>query len=269
MKCEFDKELLTLYMNNQLTPGDSAAVERHITDCAECRAEFEAGTQLWALAGEIPVPEPSANMQLKFDVMLETYKDAVAEKQNVRLLYRLKQLFIQPAVVIAYSVILLLAGAGIGLLVNRNNNAGGGTQEQMATLTTQVHDLREAVTLSLLQNPSASERMRGVSFTSEIKGENKNVITALFSTLNNDDNTNVRLVTLEALTHYANYPAVREGLIESIEQQDSPLVQSALADIMLKLQEKRSIKPFKKLLQQKDLNNMVRSKIQETITQLI
>ncbi len=67
-------------------------------------------------------------------------------------------------------------------------------------------------------------------------------------------NVNVRLTTLEALTHFARDPVVREGLIQSILQQESPLVQAALADVMLKLQEKRAIQPFKKLLQQKDLN---------------
>jgi len=41
-----------------------------------------------------------------------------------------------------------------------------------------------------------------------------------------------------------------------------------MADVMLKLQEKRAIQPFKKLLQQKDLNSMVRTKIEETITRL-
>jgi hypothetical protein len=74
--------------------------------------------------------------------------------------------------------------------------------------------------------------------------------------------------TLEALTHFARDPVVRQGLIQSILQQESPLVQAALADVMLKLQEKRSIPSFKKLLLQKDLNGMVRSKIEETITRL-
>jgi hypothetical protein len=46
------------------------------------------------------------------------------------------------------------------------------------------------------------------------------------------------------------------------------LVQSALADVMLKLQEKRAVRPFKKLLQQKDLNEMVRDKIEQTISRL-
>jgi hypothetical protein len=140
--------------------------------------------------------------------------------------------------------------------------------KQLEELTTQMHEMRELMMLSLLQNPSASERMRAVSYTSDIRHVNPKIAEALLTTLNNDPNVNVRLTTLEALTHFARDPIVREGLIESILQQDSPLVQAAMADVMLKLQEKRSIQPFKKLLQQKDLNGMVRSKIEETITRL-
>lgn len=272
MKCENDKELLTLYITNQLTPAERAAVEKHITDCAECRAELEASVQVWSQMEELPVPEPSANMQLKFNVMLDMYKKEVAEKKRFSLGIRQKlgQLFgFSPAFTMAYSVILIVAGVGVGILLNRPS--GGITadrRDKMDTLAAQVHDLKETVTLALLQNPNASERIRGVSFTSEIKGDNKNVLKALFVTLNSDDNPNVRLVTLEALTHYANNPVVREGLVASIVEQDNPLVQSALADVMLKLQEKSSVQPFKKLLQQKELNTMVRSKIEETITQL-
>jgi len=39
--------------------------------------------------------------------------------------------------------------------------------------------------------------------------------------------------------------------------------------VMLKLQEKRSVKSFEDLLKQKDLNPGVRDKIKQTITQLI
>ena len=59
-----------------------------------------------------------------------------------------------------------------------------------------------------------------------------------------------------------------QGLVQSILEQDSPLVQSALADVMLKLQEKRAVKSFKKLLKQKDLNGMVKTKIEQTISRL-
>ncbi|MEO7530876.1 MAG: HEAT repeat domain-containing protein, partial [Sediminibacterium sp.] len=108
-----------------------------------------------------------------------------------------------------------------------------------------------------------------VSYSSEIKSANKEVVDALLSTLNNDENVNVRLVTLEALSQYANDAAVREGLVQSIIQQDSPLLQAALADVMLKLQEKSSVQSFRKLLQNKDLDHSIRGKIEQTITKLI
>ena len=50
---------------------------------------------------------------------------------------------------------------------------------------------------------AASERIRGVSYASEISTINKNVLDALLSTLNNDPNSNVRLMTLDALTDCA------------------------------------------------------------------
>jgi HEAT repeat protein len=166
----------------------------------------------------------------------------------------------------AYSIVLVVVGLGFGYLLNRNSAEGN---KEIAVLSSQVHEMKEMMMLSLLENPSASERMKGVSFTSEIKTTNKEVIDALLSTLNNDPNVNVRLVTLEALTHFANNASVREGLVQSIAQQESPQVQSAMADVMLKLQEKRAVKSLKKLLELKNLNNTVRTKIEQTITELI
>src|SRR6201999_57119 len=93
--------------------------------------------------------------------------------------------------------------------------------KQLEALTAQVHEMREMMMLSLLQNPSASERIRAVSYTSDIRRVNPNIATALLATLNNDPNINVRLSTLEALTHFARDPVVREGLVQSILQQDS------------------------------------------------
>ncbi len=281
MQCENDKEQLTLYMNNQMTDAERVAFENHLATCAECKEELHASQKVWDLMGEIPVPEPARDMQLRFNAMLDVYKAQTEDLQSAMpsILQRLKQLFtLQPGFAVAYSMALIIIGVGAGYLVNSKSNVGGITNASgnvssantsIDSLKTQVHEMKEMVMLALLQNPSASERIRGVSYTSEIKGVNKNIVEALLTTLSNDPNINVRLMTLDALTHFANDPAVREGLVQSIIEQDSPLVQSALADAMLKLQEKRSVQPFRKLLQQKDLNIMVRSKIEETITRLI
>ncbi|MFM7488632.1 MAG: HEAT repeat domain-containing protein, partial [Cytophagales bacterium] len=68
---------------------------------------------------------------------------------------------------------------------------------------------------------------------------------------------------------FAAQPHVREGLIRSIALQDSPLVQVALAELMLALQEKSSVSELKKVLQQNRTPKEVKDKIKKTIDVLI
>jgi hypothetical protein len=298
MSCQKHKELLERWWNDRLTETERVELEAQLSGCEDCRRELEGSRELWELMGFMPVPEPSGEMQTQFNAMLESYKATEGEKSKSPV--GLWQLFmVRPGMAAAFSGVVLLGGLGLGLLINKPKTViireaviapvkakvpetvlavqstkpvpedkPASETRQLEALTAQVHEMRELMMLSLLQNPAASERLRAVSYTSEIRHVNPNIATALLATLNNDPNINVRLTTLEALTHFARDPAVREGLIQSILQQDSPLVQAALADAMLKLQEKRAIQPFKKLLQQKDLNSMVRVKIEQTITRL-
>jgi predicted anti-sigma-YlaC factor YlaD len=271
MECGFDKTRLTLLLQDQLTDDERAEVDAHLASCEDCRQELTANQRLWELMEEMPAPEPPAGTLVRFNAMLDAYKNTGSgDARGIGLLSRLKQLFtLQPGFAMAYSVLLVVVGIGLGHWLNAPAPvAPSSDKKQLEELTAQVSDMREMMMKSLLQNPSASERIRGVGYASEITTGNHGVTEALLSTLNNDPNVNVRLMTLEALTHYAADPTVRQGLIQSILEQESPLVQAALADVMLKLQERNAIRPFKKLLQQKNLNSLVRTKIETAIAGL-
>jgi hypothetical protein len=273
MKCENDKELITRWINNELSEAERNAFEIHVAGCAECRQELKATETVWNLMGEVPAPQPSADMPVRFQAMLEEFKEKQQGKANPinGFFEKLRQLWsFQPGMQLAYTIVLIVIGVGFGYLINRQG-PGAENKKEIADLIHDVKEMRQTMMLALLENPSASERIRGVSYTSEIKSVNKNkeVIAALLSTLNTDPNVNVRLVTLEALTQYADDAAVRTGLVQSIVQQDSPIMQAAMADVMLKLKDKRSVDSFKKLLQQKDLDHSIRNKIEQTITGII
>jgi anti-sigma factor ChrR (cupin superfamily) len=274
MKCENDKELITRWINNELSEAERNAFEIHVAGCAECRQELKATEAVWNLMGEVHTPQPSADMPLRFQAMLEDFKEAQKEKASSPIngfFEKLRQLWsFQPGMQLAYTIVLIVMGVGFGYFINRQDNAGVSRQE-MVGIIDEMREMKKTVTLALLENPSASERIRGVSYTSEIKtvSKNREVIEALLSTLNTDPNVNVRLVTLEALTQYADDAAVRTGLVQSIVQQDSPIMQAAMADVMLKLKDKRSVDSFKKLLQQKDLDHSIRNKLEQTITGII
>ncbi|OCX54052.1 hypothetical protein BEL04_07190 [Mucilaginibacter sp. PPCGB 2223] len=268
--CGQFQDKFTDLVNNQLSDADKQSVEMHLAGCADCRQELADMWKLWDMMGEIETPEPSAHLKVKFNAMLETYKES---QQNAGLLARVREQFgrlwqLQPRWPLSYSVVVMLLCLAVGYWFIRPARISD-QDKQLAALTTQVHELKQTMALALMENPSASERIRGVSYTSEMKHADKEVIDALLATLNNDPNVNVRLSTLDALTHLASHPEVREGLIRSIVTQESPLMQSAIADVMLKLQEKASVKSFKELLKQKNLDSGVRDKIQQTITQLI
>ena len=121
----------------------------------------------------------------------------------------------------------------------------------------------------MLEQPSANKRLQGVNEANKIEKVDEKVIKALLQTLNSDPNVNVRLAAIESLTNYVENPMVREGLVQSIVKQDSPIVQVTLANLMVALQEKKSVEPFKKLMRSKQLDTLVKKKLERSIRQII
>jgi hypothetical protein len=165
---------------------------------------------------------------------------------------------------LAFAVLMIVAGFAGGYFLNRP-----APNLEVQGLITQVHELKETMMLSLLEKESASDRLRAVSLTNEMDNVSSKVTQALFQTLNNDTNVNVRLAALEALKIYAKDSEVRRQLVESISKQDSPLVQLELAQLMVNMQEKKSVNELKKLLDSDATPKEVKNKIKESIDVLI
>lgn len=225
---------------------------------------------LWEKLGEIKAPNPSPESRTRFYAMLETYQHELESKKENSFLVafeRIKKLFIyKPTYGWAYALGLLILGGTIGYLSGKSaDNQMLTSQEKVEKLSSEVQDMKQLMMLSMLENPMATERLKAVSYTQELNTVDDQVIDALLATLNFDQNENVRLVTLEALIQLAHHPKVREGLVQSLLKQESPLMQVALADAMVKLQEKRSVKQFKKLLKKDNLNHFIKHKIEKTI----
>jgi len=268
MKCAFDKEKLWSLALNELSDAEKAEVNSHVANCSTCTEELNSIMTFWNITTALPEPEPSADMKSKFIHQLEAYKQERLAKTNI--LDQLKEnmarffsLLISPR--IAYGLGMLVIGVVATALFFQQKKTGASEVEM---LSSQVKEMREMLALSLLEHPSASERLRAVSYVNEIDTVDRRVKDALLTTLNNDENVNVRLTALETLSKMTGDPKVREGLIQSIAKQESPLVQSALADIMLSIQEKKSVRSFQQLLKKPETNEAIKTKIQATIHQL-
>lgn len=272
MECRDYREQFTSYLTDVLSEKERVEIESHLAGCADCRKEFEASRKVWDLMGEIPHPEPSEAMKTNFEAILSNYKKELIVKKNpvgewINKLREYWSLQAQPR--LAFSLLLVALGLIGGYLLHQPGQSATSYNKQIDSLSSQVSEMKQVMLLTLLQDPSASERIRAVSYTYEISNVNLKVIDALFTTLNEDPNVNVRLSTLEALVKLSRDPRVREGLVRSIDIQDSPIMQSAIADVMVKLQEKSSVQSLQKLLRKKGLNQMVKLNIEKSIQKLI
>ena len=141
-----------------------------------------------------------------------------------------------PAFRLAWSAALLVVGSrGVGA----GQWLGGATAaSDLAGLQDEVHHMRQLVTLSLLQQQSASERLRGVDYSYRVDQSDTQVLAALLHAVNHDPNVNVRLAAVDALRKFAGNPAVSGSLDQSLVKQDSPMVQLALIDFMVDARDK-------------------------------
>jgi RNA polymerase sigma factor (sigma-70 family) len=130
---------------------------------------------------------------------------------------------------------------------------------QIAAMRGEVGDLREMVSLSLMQQQSASERLKGVSWIGQIDRPSSEVVSALLDTLMHDPNVNVRLASIDALRRFAGRPDVQRATVDALTTQTSPMVQIALIDMMVELNDREAVAPLRRL----SLDDMVNKAVRE------
>jgi hypothetical protein len=101
----------------------------------------------------------------------------------------------------------------------------------------ELRALRQDVALSMMQQTSASARLQGVSDGASLSRRDPEVLEALLETVATDPSPNVRLAAVDALAGRAGEPDVQRRLGTALFEEESPLVQIALADALLSADE--------------------------------
>jgi HEAT repeat protein len=165
----------------------------------------------------------------------------------------------------ALSALFLAAGVMAGILLK----PGPGHSIEIARLEAEVRDMRQQVSLSLLDRASPSDRLSGLSVASQVSDPNPRTLEALFKALDEDSNTNVRLAAVDALYLFRDEARVREGLIGSLTRQTSPMVQVALINLLADIKETRAADALKTLIANRELRPEVRQKAEWGLRKLI
>jgi hypothetical protein len=235
----------------------------HLETCPGCRAELAELNAVWRGMGSLPEPEPGPAMRSRFLEVLEAYQAGRASGlagqvgDPGRGPFRLPHKSWLPSRHIwqaGLAFALLMLGVFLGRYVAQLR----GPNPDVAQLTGQVENLRQLVTLSLLQEQSPSSRLRGVTYSYQMARPDAQVEQALLYAVNHDSNVNVRLSAVDALEKYAASPQIRRALADAVPVQDSPLVQIALMDLLVQLNDKEAAPALRKLAQDAQADDQVR-----------
>jgi HEAT repeats len=275
MHCEEVREQFADYVIRGAEDPASLQIAQHLMTCESCRTEAEELKTLWTALDAIPPgAEPSLTARTSFNLMLEAYKHGL-EQPAARSWWQGVNTWIgewwprQPAYQVTLALGLLALGVMIGFLVHSSRILYNfQPNPEIADLRVELSKTRQMVAISLMQQQSASERLKGVNWSYQLRQPGGEVLTALLNTLMHDPNVNVRLATVEALRQFGDQPVVRKGILEAFTHQESPMVQVALIDLVVDLHEKASIATLKQLTQDSKLDVSVRDRAQKGLAEM-
>ena len=269
MNCERAQEQIPEVLAGRLEGAARERLMEHLETCAACRAQVAELGVVWRGLEAMAEPEPSPAMKSRFLEALHAYEEGFQEAQR-RLTYTApkRSWFWRPAWQVAFATLVLGAGLmGGRYLLPHGAQAQSGNPE-IAQLRGQVETLRQMVALSLLQDQSASSRLRGVTYSYQMTQPDRDVEQALLHAVNQDTNVNVRLSAVDALAKFAADPEVRRALADSLAVQDSPLVQISIIDLLVQLHAREGAPVILKLSQDKDANEAVRQRAVSALEKL-
>lgn len=257
-------ELLPDYLDDKLTNEQNKTIAAHLKECTACKKEFE---QLQALFGAFKSEEitlPSSLLQENFLKALEDeeHKATVLKsttntkrKEKFRFSYFLK---------IAAGVALLAGAFSIGRYAQVRQANDDLIVQQNRTL-----EVQQTAMISLLENQSASKRIQGVNLITEFENPDEEIVNALANRMFLDENTNVRLTAVEALSAFANSETVKAAFIKALATEKDPSVQIAIIENLVRIQARKAAEPLQRLLELDETQPFVKDEINRVLPELI
>ncbi|MBI4905203.1 MAG: HEAT repeat domain-containing protein [Acidobacteria bacterium] len=270
MTCDEAREQLATRWSQGLPEPERMALDGHLRDCSACFEEAEVLNGLWHDLGTMPQEEPSPNLRANFHYMMEAYRLGAESSQPpkpkvIALPVRATGSWLRRHAFAAATVAAsLVVGLGVGHLYTSRDQ----DRQSLVQMTTEMQQMRQLVALSLMQQQSASDRLRGVSYSVQLEPADDEVVSALLTTLNTDSNVNVRLAAVDALAQLSSRVPVRQGLRSAIPRQDSPLVQIALIDWATQNKDRGALGSLQQLSKQSELHPDVRVRLASALQRL-
>jgi hypothetical protein len=281
MNCKEIQTKLIDWLDGSLDAVTAAEIGEHVASCEECSREAKELKELLMTMQNSPMEVPPPVLRESFDTMLQSElnmlttaniiqefpaddKSGQPDKSNqpgetVRLP------FTAPIWRVAAALILLGSGIGIGAALKSRPAPETSTNETLAALRQEIKEMKEQVMLNMIDDESASQRIKAVSYSEDMSSPNQQVIDVLINTLNQDKNVNVRLAALYSLQRFSDRRAVRDSLVNSLRIQKEPIIQVVLINLLAEKRDTRAIKPIQDIMTDKKTLKEVKDAAQRSL----
>ncbi len=252
MNCkEFNRRIPGYLAGEEAEPGQGSMRE-HAAACAACRRELEEVGEAWSRLGVLEEERPGPRVRARFYEMLEREtrraKGAAAAPRPAW----------QPALLqLAAAALLFAVGIGTGVVLRRPAAA-----PEVGGLRDEVAGLRRTLAATLIGQPSASDRLRGIHLLAPEAGRDPQATRALLQVLDEDPSVNLRLSALDTLAPLAGRADVRAAMLDSLETQSEPLLQANLAGLLARSGDEATAARLRRWATDPDLNQDVRRHLQ-------
>jgi len=234
MNCEWVQQNITLFLYNELADDARHELEQHITRCKDCAAELAAQQEFQGQMNALPVEEPSASFLAAARMRLQ---EALETAEQHRAWYHrfafdptvwLRQVRFSPA--LATLLFLVGFGGGIGAMYSAMGGkgqtpriVGNGPQEASIGGITSIEKEPGTDNVKVQYDKRMPESVQGSVSDPKVQD-------LLLYAAKSNENSGVRLNSVDALTSKADDPRVRETLTYALRYDSNPGVRLMALD---------------------------------------
>ena len=223
MNCDWVKENITLYLYGELADDARHEAEQHIARCQACAAELAEQQEFQTQMSALPVEEPSASFLTASRMRLQ---EALEQVQPNRAWYQrfafdptawLRQVKFSPA--LATAILMVGFGGGLGAMYKATHNA--------STVSPEIHQEASISGITSIEKDPTTDNVtvqydRVLPESVQGTVSDPKVQDMLVYAARSNDNSGVRLNSVDALANKADDPKVREVLTYAMRYDSNP-----------------------------------------------
>jgi len=260
MECDKIQNSLVDYIDSNLSEKDASKITMHIKTCKNCESALKEMQEFLSVISEDEMEQPSKNLRKNFEQMLVKEKQQSESKVVKFDMKRNWKWYLQ----IAASILLLFGSFLFGRYQQTKK-----FDQQVVQLKNENLASKQTTLLALMENKSASKRIKGIQYIEEFSDPDPEIVNALIKRMLNDENSNVRLNAVTSLQRFIESDIVKDGFIKGLDTEKDPSIQIIIIQSLVKIQERKLIKPMQRLLEKEDTQPFVKEEIETILSNII